>query len=70
MDNGCPNNYKSNEDVPGKSYYGRGYIQLTWAVNYKKAVSIFYFVVLEKKNFLVKIKKIDFKIDLNNFFSK
>jgi len=34
---GCPNEYKTSDDVPGKSYYGRGYIQLTWAGNYKSA---------------------------------
>lgn len=25
------------ESLPGKKYYGRGYIQLTWASNYKAA---------------------------------
>jgi hypothetical protein len=32
--NGCPKEYKSDLDFPGQSYYGRGYIQLTWAYNY------------------------------------
>lgn len=31
---GCPDEYKSDLDHPGQSYYGRGYIQLTWAYNY------------------------------------
>ncbi|XP_014279388.1 uncharacterized protein [Halyomorpha halys] len=29
--------YKSDLDVPGKRYFGRGYIQLTWAENYLNA---------------------------------
>ncbi|XP_014279386.1 uncharacterized protein [Halyomorpha halys] len=29
--------YKSDIDVPGKRYFGRGYIQLTWAENYLNA---------------------------------
>ncbi|CAH1402057.1 unnamed protein product [Nezara viridula] len=29
--------YTSHLDRPGKRYYGRGYIQLTWAENYLKA---------------------------------
>ena len=44
--NGCPNEYKTSDDVPGKSYYGRGYIQLTWAGTYKSAVSITYFIYI------------------------
>ncbi|KAJ1969351.1 hypothetical protein H4R35_006163 [Dimargaris xerosporica] len=35
---GCPGEYATpGVDVPGKHYYGRGYIQLTWAENYKAA---------------------------------
>ncbi|KAJ1905427.1 hypothetical protein LPJ71_004551, partial [Coemansia sp. S17] len=30
----CAQNYKTPEDVPGKTYWGRGYIQLTWHYNY------------------------------------
>lgn len=33
----CPGKYKDANSVPGKSYYGRGFIQLTWAANYKAA---------------------------------
>ncbi|XP_014289628.1 uncharacterized protein [Halyomorpha halys] len=29
--------YSSSLDRPGKRYYGRGYIQLTWAQNYRNA---------------------------------
>lgn len=37
-DTGCPNDYKTPGcDAPGQSYYGRGYIQLTWCKNYKAA---------------------------------
>ncbi|KAI9229038.1 MAG: lysozyme-like domain-containing protein [Piptocephalis tieghemiana] len=35
--NGCPGAYISELDVKGKRYYGRGYIQLTWAKNYLEA---------------------------------
>jgi len=34
---GCPGRYVTPLDVPGKQYYGRGFIQLTWAYNYKAA---------------------------------
>ncbi|KAJ2486159.1 hypothetical protein IWW37_005709 [Coemansia sp. RSA 2050] len=30
----CAQNYKTPEDVSGKTYWGRGYIQLTWHYNY------------------------------------
>ncbi|PVZ97019.1 hypothetical protein BB558_005300 [Smittium angustum] len=33
----CSNIYSSSEDVEGKDYGGRGYIQLTWAENYRMA---------------------------------
>ncbi|OMJ29505.1 Endochitinase A [Smittium culicis] len=33
----CPNTYTTPIDVSGKSYFGRGYIQLTYATNYKDA---------------------------------
>lgn len=37
-DTGCPNDYKTPGcDAPGQTYYGRGYIQLTWCNNYKAA---------------------------------
>ncbi|KAJ1663915.1 hypothetical protein IW140_003822 [Coemansia sp. RSA 1813] len=35
--NWCAQNYKTPEDAPGKTYWGRGYIQLTWEYNYKAA---------------------------------
>lgn len=35
--NNCAGSYQSADDVPGKYYYGRGYIQLTWSYNYKAA---------------------------------
>lgn len=40
ISDGCPFSYKSKEDYPGRSYYGRGYIQLTWYGNYRDAVRI------------------------------
>lgn len=37
-DTGCPTDYLTPGcDKPGKRYYGRGYIQLTWCDNYKAA---------------------------------
>ncbi|KAJ2814730.1 hypothetical protein FBU31_007183 [Coemansia sp. 'formosensis'] len=33
----CAQNYKTPEDVPGQTYWGRGYIQLTWHYNYLDA---------------------------------
>ncbi|KAJ2135976.1 hypothetical protein IW136_004076, partial [Coemansia sp. RSA 678] len=33
----CAQNYKTPEDAPGKTYWGRGYIQLTWHYNYEAA---------------------------------
>ncbi|KAJ2359230.1 hypothetical protein IWW50_001520 [Coemansia erecta] len=33
----CAQNYKTPEDVSGKTYWGRGYIQLTWHYNYEAA---------------------------------
>ncbi|KAI9230458.1 MAG: lysozyme-like domain-containing protein [Piptocephalis tieghemiana] len=33
---GCPGQYSSADDAPGKTYYGRGYIQLSWSANYKE----------------------------------
>ena len=35
--NGCPGQYVDNVGLPGKSYHGRGFIQLTWGANYKAA---------------------------------
>src|ERR1700722_5214060 len=35
--NGCPGEYETGEGVPGKRYFGRGYIQPTWSYNYKAA---------------------------------
>lgn len=35
--NHCAGKYVDNVGLPGKSYYGRGYIQLTWGANYKAA---------------------------------
>lgn len=34
---GCPYSYKSMTDEPGKQYFGRGYIQLTYSGNYRAA---------------------------------
>ena len=31
----CPNSYRTGQEKPGKYYYGRGYIQLTWLYNYQ-----------------------------------
>ncbi|KAJ6217247.1 hypothetical protein RDWZM_008404 [Blomia tropicalis] len=31
----CPTNYRTGREKPGKYYYGRGYIQLTWLDNYE-----------------------------------
>lgn len=37
-DSGCPGQYTvPGCDVPGKNYFGRGYIQLSWCYNYKEA---------------------------------
>ncbi|KAJ1999325.1 hypothetical protein GGI04_004618, partial [Coemansia thaxteri] len=33
----CAQNYATPEDVPGQTYWGRGYIQLTWHYNYLAA---------------------------------
>nr|ALV66657.1 putative endochitinase [Muscidifurax raptorellus] len=33
----CPGQYVDNVGLPGKHYYGRGFIQLTWGANYKAA---------------------------------
>ncbi|KAJ2806608.1 hypothetical protein H4R20_001625 [Coemansia guatemalensis] len=33
----CAQNYKTPEDVPGQTYWGRGYIQLSWHYNYEDA---------------------------------
>lgn len=37
VESGCPGEYETWEDVSGRRYYGRGYIQLTWSYNYKSA---------------------------------
>jgi predicted chitinase/LysM repeat protein len=34
---GCEGHYVTEDDYPDQQYYGRGYIQLTWAYNYKAA---------------------------------
>jgi chitinase len=33
----CAGSYQDSTGLPGKYYYGRGYIQLTWGANYKAA---------------------------------
>ncbi|KAJ2332993.1 hypothetical protein GGH92_008748 [Coemansia sp. RSA 2673] len=33
----CAQNYATPEDVPGQTYWGRGYIQLTWHYSYLAA---------------------------------
>ncbi|ORX69860.1 lysozyme-like protein [Linderina pennispora] len=33
----CAQNYKTPSDVPGQTYWGRGYIQLSWHYNYLDA---------------------------------
>ena len=35
--NKCPGQYGSDQGAPGKQYYGRGFIQLSWPANYKAA---------------------------------
>lgn len=35
--NNCAGSYSDAVGLPGKFYYGRGYIQLTWGANYKEA---------------------------------
>nr|ALV66646.1 putative endochitinase 1 [Tachinaephagus zealandicus] len=35
--NKCANSYKDEIGLPGKSYHGRGFIQLTWGKNYRDA---------------------------------
>ena len=42
IETGCPGKYDSSEGVPGKNYYGRGYIQLTHSYNYKPASMAIY----------------------------
>ncbi|RKP12460.1 lysozyme-like domain-containing protein [Piptocephalis cylindrospora] len=37
VNSACPGSYISDLDVKGKRYFGRGYIQLTWAKNYLEA---------------------------------
>ena len=37
MHSGCPGEYETGEGVPGKRYFGRGYMQLSWPYNYKAA---------------------------------
>jgi predicted chitinase len=43
-DTGCPGDYplKAGVGKPGKTYFGRGYIQLTWDYNYDKASKALY----------------------------
>ncbi|XP_058795609.1 uncharacterized protein LOC131666747 [Phymastichus coffea] len=36
-DTKCPGQYVDKVGLPGKFYYGRGFIQLSWGVNYKAA---------------------------------
>ncbi|OMH82721.1 Chitinase 4 [Zancudomyces culisetae] len=38
----CTADYAAPGDYPGKAYYGRGYIQLSWADNYKAASKALY----------------------------
>src|ERR1700733_5264340 len=35
--NACKGDYEKSYDYPGKRYFGRGYLQLTWSYNYKAA---------------------------------
>ncbi|RVD93253.1 endochitinase [Tubulinosema ratisbonensis] len=37
LNGGCQGQYGSDQGEPGKSYHGRGFIQLTWPDNYKAA---------------------------------
>ncbi|KAJ1958956.1 hypothetical protein GGI12_004594 [Dipsacomyces acuminosporus] len=37
MPDWCAQNYKTPEDTPGQTYWGRGYIQLSWHYNYLDA---------------------------------
>lgn len=34
--NSCPSSYRTGREQPGKYYFGRGYIQLTWLYNYEQ----------------------------------
>jgi len=36
-DNNCAGSYQDSTGLPGKFYFGRGYIQLTWGANYAGA---------------------------------
>lgn len=36
-ENNCAGTYSTPNDVPGKYYFGRGYMQLTWEYNYSAA---------------------------------
>lgn len=40
--NNCAGSYQDSVGIPGKYYYGRGYIQLTWGANYKAASNALY----------------------------
>ena len=40
--NNCAGSYQDSTGIPGKYYYGRGYIQLTWGANYKAASTALY----------------------------
>ncbi|OQS54455.1 Endochitinase [Ecytonucleospora hepatopenaei] len=40
--NTCPGQYGSDQGAPGKQYYGRGFMQLSWPDNYKNASADLY----------------------------
>lgn len=40
--NKCPGQYGSDQGAPGKQYYGRGFMQLSWPANYKAASNDLY----------------------------
>ena len=42
FESGCPGHYETPSDVPGKRYYGRGYMHLTWHYNYVAASQSLY----------------------------
>lgn len=51
--NKCVNNYPSQQGgLPGKSYHGRGFMQLTWDYNYKVDYFVNQIVNDSQKHFL------------------
>ena len=53
MNTGCPGHYETTNDYPGARYFGRGYIQLSWAYNYRAARFIYFYLDICDKTFLL-----------------